>query len=221
MPIGNVEVGFSIPSFVPIGESFVYLGIAIYKNIHRIARDNFSGILVGVRDDIRGWRNLEVSLRGRISTVKMNLLPRFNFFFSVLPLSPPPGCFREIDSMVSRFVWNDGCPGVKLATLQRNGGAGGLAVPNFELCCWSFQLEALHGWVGPQSAVSWRVIEADKVGPSGLRGVLFAGTGKKGDSCGFGPVVADSVEVWRTVGRRMGGPFKFCNSSQVKSPLFI
>ncbi len=51
------------------------------KNIHKIARDNFNNILVKVKNDIQRWKNLKVSLQGRISTVKMNLLPRF--FFSL------------------------------------------------------------------------------------------------------------------------------------------
>ncbi len=75
MPINNVKVNFSIPSFIPIKESFIYLGITIYKNIHKIARDNFNNILVKVKNDIQRWKNLKISLQGRISTVKMNLLP--------------------------------------------------------------------------------------------------------------------------------------------------
>ncbi len=57
----------SIPSFIPIKESFIYLGITIYKNIHKIARDNFNNILVKVKNDIQRWKNLKVSLQGRIS----------------------------------------------------------------------------------------------------------------------------------------------------------
>ncbi len=55
-----------------------------------------------------------------------------------------------------------------------------VAVPIFELYYWSFQLKALHNWVDPQSTVSWRVIEADKVKPNRLQDILFTGTGKKG-----------------------------------------
>ncbi len=66
---------------ITLKESFIYLGITIYKNIHKIARDNFNNILVKVKNDIQRWKNLKVSLQGRISTVKMNLLPRFNFLF--------------------------------------------------------------------------------------------------------------------------------------------
>ncbi len=75
------------------------------------------------------------------------------------------------------------------------------------------QLKALHNWVDPQSTVSWRVIEADKVKPNRLQDILFTGTGKKGDNYKFGPVVANSIKIWKTVERRIGGPFKFCNST--------
>ncbi len=94
----------------------------------------------------------------------------------MLPLSPPPGYFKEINSIISKFIWNDKCPRIKLTTLQHPNSAGGLAVPNFELYYWSFQLKALHNWVDPQSTVSWRVIEADKVKPNRLQDILFTGT---------------------------------------------
>ncbi len=131
----------------------------------------------------------------------------------MLPLSPPPGYFKEINSIISKFIWNDKCPRIKLTTLQHPNSAGGLAVPNFELYYWSFQLKALHNWVDPQSTVSWRVIEADKVKPNRLQDILFTGTGKKGDNYKFGPVVANSIKIWKMVERRIGGPFKFCNST--------
>ncbi len=131
----------------------------------------------------------------------------------MLPLSPPPGYFKEINSIISKFIWNDKCPRIKLTTLQHPNSAGGLTVPNFELYYWSFQLKALHNWVDPQSTVSWRVIEADKVKPNRLQDILFTGTGKKGDNYKFGPVVANSIKIWKTVERRIGGPFKFCNST--------
>ncbi len=45
MPINNVKVNYYIPSFIPVKESLTYLGITIYKNIHKIARENFNNIL--------------------------------------------------------------------------------------------------------------------------------------------------------------------------------
>ncbi len=57
------------------------------------------------------------------------------------------------------------------------------------------------------------MIEADKVKPNRLQDILFTGTGKKGDNYKFCPVVANSIKIWKTVERRIGGPFKFCNST--------
>ncbi len=212
MPINNVKVNFSIPSFIPIKESFIYLGITIYKNIHKIARDNFNNILVKVKNDIQRWKNLKVSLQGRISTVKMNLLPRFNFFFSMLPLSPPPGYFKEINSIISKFIWNDKCPRIKLTTLQHPNSAGGLAVPNFELYYWSFQLKAfIIGLIlNLQFHGGW--LKLTRLNQIDFK-IFIYWHRKKGDNYKFGPVVANSIKIWKTVERRIGGPFKFCNST--------
>ncbi len=59
MPINNVKVNSSIPSFIPINESFIYLGITIYKNIHKIAKDNFNNILVKVKMTFKDGRILK------------------------------------------------------------------------------------------------------------------------------------------------------------------
>ncbi len=85
-------------------------------------------------------------------------------------------------------------PELKLTTLQPPNSAGGLAVPNFELYYGRSSLRLFIIGVDPQSTVSWRVIEADKVKPNRLQYILFTGTGKKGDNYKFGPVVANSIK---------------------------
>ncbi len=123
---------------------------------------------------------------------KMNLLPRFNFFFSMLPLSPPPGYFKEINSIISKFIWNDKCPRIKLTTLQHPNSTGGLAVPNFELYYWSFQLKALHNWVDPQSTVSWRVIELTRLNQIDFKIFYLLAQEKKG-------IIINLVRLWLTL----------------------
>ncbi len=56
-------------------------------------------------------------------------------------------------------------------------------------------------------------LKLTRLKPNRLQDILFTGTGKKCDNCKFGPVVANSIKIWKTVERRIGGPFKFCNST--------
>ncbi len=58
----------------------------------------------------------------------------------------PKQTLRRSTPLFSKFIWNDKCPRIKLTTLQHPNSTGGLAVPNFELYYWSFQLKALHNW---------------------------------------------------------------------------
>lgn len=64
---------------------------------------------------------------------------------------------------------------------------------------WNFIIgrSNLRLLVDPQSKVSWRVIEADKVKPHRLQDILFPGTGNKNDKYEFGLVVANSVRIWK------------------------
>ncbi len=70
MPLTMVKVNFFYSLIYPIKESFIYLGITIYKNIHKIARDNFNIILVKVKNDIQRRKNLKSLSPRRISTVR-------------------------------------------------------------------------------------------------------------------------------------------------------
>lgn len=47
-----------------------------------------------------------------------------------------------------------------MATLQRPKDHGGLALPNFRLYYWAFQLRPLQVWLEPNSLVPWRKVEA-------------------------------------------------------------
>jgi len=64
MPINNAKVNCPIPSFIHIKDSFIYLGVTIYKNIHKIARDNFNNVLGKIKSDAQRRNNLKVSPQG-------------------------------------------------------------------------------------------------------------------------------------------------------------
>lgn len=74
-----------------------------------------------------------LSMASRISIVKMNILPKVNFYVSMLHLPPQLNVWDKIQSQVSHFIWNGQKPRLKNKTLQQGKHLGGLGVPNFEL----------------------------------------------------------------------------------------
>lgn len=114
--------------------------------------------------------------------------------------------------MISNFIWDGRRPRVRLSTLQQPKLLGGLAVPNFDFYYWSFQIRALSKWVDPQSTTAWRMIESAKVLPHRLQDILFSSVTNKTIKNNFGPIIANSIHVWKKAERWMGGPFKFCQN---------
>ena len=88
MPLNNIHINAPIPIYIQTKSTFTYLGITIYKNIHKINRDNFNTMLSKIWSDINWWRNLKTSLQGRINTVKMNVLPCLNFQITLKTFTP-------------------------------------------------------------------------------------------------------------------------------------
>lgn len=78
-----------LPQHIPIVKQFKYLGVDIFPLVASIASKNFLGIYNKIQIDLDWWSYLPKSLQARVSIIKMDILPRINFFSSMLPLPPP------------------------------------------------------------------------------------------------------------------------------------
>lgn len=186
-----------LPVTVPIVRQFKYLGIEIFSSLNLIVKHNYSFALNNVLRDMDRWIGLPMSIRARVSIVKMNVLPRINFVTSMVPLPPPPEYWSKLRLAISKFIWNRKRPRLKMSTSQRRREDGGLSVPNFELYSWSFVLRPLLSWFDSDSAVSWRMLENNMVAPWTLKDVLFVNMSMKQCQLRFGPIIAHLMLVWR------------------------
>lgn len=115
----------------------------------------------------------------------------------MLPLSPPNGYWRKLHSAISKFLWNNKRPRLKMSTIQQRRLDGGLAVPNFKLYFWSFSLRPLINWFNPKAVVSLHALEEELVSLWRLQDVIFTNISIKQCQLCFEPLIAYVIQIWR------------------------
>ncbi len=114
-------------SFRWSSKGFRYLGIILTPMASHLYTANYTRLFEIIKKDLARWEILPLSMFGRIETVKMNILPRLLFLFQSLPVWVPISAFNKLEKLISKFIWQNKRPRIRLKILMsdKDGGGGG------------------------------------------------------------------------------------------------